>query len=176
MSTRPIRRRELLKQMSAGALAAAGSAAVLHSDPARAGPGPAKLLNFVLIMADDLGAGELGCYGNRKHKTPHLDALARSGTLFRTCWATPLCSPSRVEIMTGRYATRTGWWNFIGRAGSPRKDSPQYDIGTSQVTFADVLKARGYATALAGMWQLPRQLPSLVRDCGFDEYLSLIHI
>jgi len=147
----------------------ASAAALLGA--AEASPVKRKPLNVVLIMADDLGAAELGCYGNAKHKTPHLDALARGGTRFETCWATPLCSPSRVEIMTGRYATHTGWWNFIGRPGSPPRNSPQYDIGTSQVTFADVLKARGYATALAGKWQLPKQLPTLVRDCGFDEYM-----
>ena len=89
---------------------------------------------------------------------------------FKTCYATPLCSPSRVEIMTGRYGFRTGWNNLIGRPYAPPEDSPQFDIGSAQFTFADLLKSKGYATALAGKWQLSGELPTLVTDCGFDEY------
>ncbi len=122
------------------------------------------------MMADDLGAAELGCYGHPQHETPHLDRLAAEGMRFRTCYAAPICSPSRVMIMTGRYGFTTGWYNFIGRAYSPSADSPLYDIGSAQLTFADMLKPRGYATALAGKWQLSGQLPTLVHDCGFDEY------
>ena len=126
--------------------------------------------NFVVILADDLGAKELACYGNGNHKTPNLDVLAAGGVRFKTCYATPICSPSRVEIMTGRYGFRTGWNNLIGRPYAPPQDSPQFDIGSAQVTFADLLKSKGYATALAGKWQLSGQLPTLVTDCGFDEY------
>jgi arylsulfatase A-like enzyme len=126
--------------------------------------------NFLVILADDLGAKELGCYGNANHKTPNLDALAAGGVRFKTCYATPICSPSRVELMTGRYGFRTGWNSLIGRPYAPPEDSPQYDIGSAQFTFADLLKPRGYATALAGKWQLSGKLPTLVTDCGFDEY------
>src|SRR5688500_7772846 len=126
--------------------------------------------NFVVILADDLGAKELGCYGNKNHETPNLDALAAGGVRFKTCYATPICSPSRVEIMTGRYGFRTGWNNLIDRPYAPPQDSPQYDIGSAQFTFADLLKTKGYATALAGKWQLSGKLPTLVTDCGFDEY------
>src|SRR5688572_17702407 len=126
--------------------------------------------NFIVILADDLGAKELGCYGNKNHKTPNLDALAAGGVRFTTCYATPICSPSRVELMTGRYGVRTGWNNLIGRPYAPPQDSPQFDIGSAQFTFADLLKSKGYATALAGKWQLSGELPTLVTDCGFDEY------
>ncbi|MCP4246608.1 MAG: sulfatase-like hydrolase/transferase, partial [bacterium] len=81
--------------------------------------GPDRSPNFVVIMADDLGAGELGCYGNTQNRTPRLDRLAHTGFRFRTCWATPLCSPTRVEILTGRYGFRTGWYNFLGRVTTP---------------------------------------------------------
>ena len=74
--------------------------------------------------------------------------------------------------MTGRYGFRTGWNNLIGLPGAPDPDSPKFDIGASEVTFADVLKAKGYATALAGKWQLPGRAPALIHDCGFDEYLT----
>ena len=126
--------------------------------------------SFIVILADDLGAKELGCYGNTNHKTPNLDALAAGGVRFKTCYAAPLCSPSRVEIMTGRYGFRTGWNGLIGRAYAPPEGSPLYDVGAAQLTFADLLKTNGYATALAGKWQLPGKLPTLVTDCGFDEY------
>ena len=128
--------------------------------------------NIVFIMADDLGAKELGCYGNQEHRTPNIDQLARTGTRFQTCWATPICSPSRVLVMTGRYGFRTGWNNLIGLPGAPRPDNPKFDIGANEVTFADVLKSKGYATALAGKWQLPGRVPTLIHDCGFDEYLT----
>ncbi len=125
--------------------------------------------NIVLIMADDLGAEQLGCYGHPRNQTPHLDRLARSGTLFRTCWATPLCSPSRVELMTGRYGFRTGWYNLIG---SPY--TPGDRIDPDEITFADVLKQAGYATGLAGKWQLGSIIdhPTMIVDSGFDEYFS----
>jgi len=127
--------------------------------------------NFVVLLADDLGAKELGCYGHPTHRTPQLDKLASEGLRFRTCYAMPLCSPTRVLLMTGRYAFRTGWFDLIGRPYSPAPGDPLYDLGSVQVTFADVLKERGYATALAGKWQLPGEGEGLVHDCGFDEYL-----
>ncbi|MBX3415195.1 MAG: sulfatase-like hydrolase/transferase [Pirellulales bacterium] len=127
--------------------------------------------NFIVLMADDLGAKELGCYGHQTHRTPQLDRLADEGMRFRTCYATPLCSPTRVLLMTGRYAFRTGWFDLIGRPFAPTPDDPLFDLGSAQVTFADVLKERGYATALAGKWQLSGEGEKLVHDCGFDEYL-----
>jgi arylsulfatase A-like enzyme len=130
-----------------------------------------RQFNFVVILADDLGAAELGCYGNASHRTPHLDRLAREGMLFRTCYSTPICSPSRVMIMTGRYGFRTGWYNFTKRPGSPTYKDSTYDLGTAEVTFADLLKDAGYATGLSGKWQLTGAVPTLVHDCGFDDYM-----
>src|SRR5687768_1561429 len=126
--------------------------------------------NFLVILADDLGAKELGCYGNTDHRTPNLDALAAGGTRFKTCYATPLCTPTRVELMTGRYGFRTGWYSLIGRPYTPAEGTKEYDLGQREITFADLLKSRGYATGFAGKWQLPGRVPSLIRDCGFDEY------
>ncbi len=130
---------------------------------------PSRPPNFVLIMADDLGAAELGCYGNTKQRTPRLDRLAATGMRFRTCWATPLCSPTRVELMTGRYGFHTGWYNFIGRQYAPAER-----IDADEPTFADMLKPRGYVSGLAGKWQLGtiNKHPRMILDSGFDTYFS----
>jgi arylsulfatase A-like enzyme len=125
--------------------------------------------NFIVVLADDLGAKELGCYGNTQHKTPRLDQLAKEGMRFETCWATPLCTPTRVLTMTGQYAFHTGYFQMFGANWSPRPSSPEYSHG-EKITFADVLKTKGYATAMTGKWQLSGEHPTLVHDCGFDTY------
>ncbi|MBM3852942.1 MAG: hypothetical protein FJ399_07270, partial [Verrucomicrobia bacterium] len=125
--------------------------------------------NFIVFLADDLGAEELGCYGHAEHQTPNLDRLAREGMRFETGYATPICSPTRVALLTGQYGFRTGWFNLIGSPYSPRPDSAAYDVG-ARLTFADVLKTRGYTTALTGKWQLSGEPATVIRDCGFDEY------
>lgn len=136
----------------------------------RASAAERKKPNFIVIMADDLGAKELGCYGNQKHRTPHLDALAQSGMRFRTCYATPICSSTRLMIMTGRYGFHTGWFTFYRRKFNPQPGSPEFDIGEHEITFGDVLKPAGYATGISGKWQLPGTPENRIRDCGFDEY------
>jgi arylsulfatase A-like enzyme len=117
-------------------------------------------------MADDLGAECLGCYGGTSYTTPHLDGLASSGVRFTHCNSTPLCSPSRVQVMTGRYPFRTGWPMMINQ----RPKGQQY-LDPKERTFGHVLKAGGYATALAGKWQLCHfdERPDHVRQCGFDD-------
>src|SRR5687768_1835691 len=84
----------------------------LYIFPATATPRPP---NIVLILCDDLGFETLGCYGSTSYKTPNLDALAATGLRFKNAYTTPLCSPTRVQLMTGRYGFRTGWTNLIGR-------------------------------------------------------------
>ena len=125
--------------------------------------------NLIVLMADDLGARELGCYGHPKHRTPNLDRLARTGVQFNTCFATPICHPTRFEIMTGQYGHHNGVYHFPSRRGGPQPGSPEDNIA-NHLTFAQVLKPRGYATAQAGKWQLTGKVPTLVRECGFDEY------
>lgn len=130
-----------------------------------------KRYNFVLILADDVGATDIGCYGNTEYKTPNLDKLAAEGTRFKTCWATPICSPSRAMIMTGKYAARTGWWHnsmrpydWLGEPGG--------NLAESHTVFSEALKRYGYSTALCGKWQLSGvgNYPTTVYDHGFDEY------
>ena len=125
--------------------------------------------NLIVIMADDLGAKELSCYGNQEHHTPNLDRLARTGVQFATCFSTPICHPTRFEIMTGQYGCHNGIYHFAGRRGGPDPKSPEEQIA-GHVTFAQVLKPKGYATCMAGKWQLTGKVPTLVYETGFDEY------
>ncbi|MCB0632935.1 MAG: sulfatase-like hydrolase/transferase [Saprospiraceae bacterium] len=96
--------------------------------------------NVILIMADDMGAETLGSYGNTVNKTPNLDALAASGILFSNCVSQPLCTPSRVKIMTGRYNYRN--YEHFGF------------LGSDQYTFGNLMQDAGYTTCIAGKWQL----------------------
>ncbi|MEX0653057.1 MAG: sulfatase-like hydrolase/transferase [Phycisphaeraceae bacterium] len=116
-------------------------------------PGAANRPNIVLIMADDLGYECIGANGGRSYNTPVIDKLAREGARFNHCHSQPLCTPSRVQIMTGMYNVR----NYTGFGKLHR----------SQTTFAHLLKARGYATAIAGKWQLGDK-PDDAQHFGFN--------
>lgn len=125
--------------------------------------------NIILILADDLGAKELSCYGSTQHATPHLDQMAAEGMRLETFYANPLCTPTRVTLMTGQYGCHNGFLGMQNPAFRPLPNSPQASIG-NHFTHADLLKSRGYATAMAGKWQLSGALPTLIHDTGFDEY------
>ncbi len=125
--------------------------------------------NIILILADDLGAKELSCYGSTRHQTPNLDRMAAEGMRFETFYATPLCTPTRMALMTGQYGFHNGFLGMSNKAFVPNRNSPQKEIG-NHFTHADLLKSAGYATAQAGKWQLSGELPTLVHDAGFDEY------
>ncbi len=126
--------------------------------------------NVILILADDLGAKELSCYGSTRHRTPNLDRMAAAGTRFETFYAMPLCTPTRVCLMTGQYGFHNGFLGMQDPAFKPPASSPKADIG-NHFTHAHLMKSQGYATAQAGKWQLSGKLPTLVKDAGFDEYL-----
>ena len=120
--------------------------------------------NIIFILADDLGLDGVGCYGSDKHKTPNIDKLAASGTRFETCYAAPLCGPSRALLMTGRYAFRTGGiTNQSWRNNGPGAKS------ADENGIAKLLKQAGYATGMAGKW---RQVGETPQDWGFDEYTT----
>jgi arylsulfatase A len=115
--------------------------------------------NIILILADDLGIGNVSCYGADNFKTPRIDALAKGGIRFEHCYAQPLCGPSRAQLMTGRYAFHTG---MTGNDGG-RLIKPE-----NEIMIPKVLKPAGYVTAQVGKWG---QLPMQPSDFGFDEYL-----
>jgi arylsulfatase A len=115
--------------------------------------------NIIFILADDLGIGNVSCYGADNFKTPNIDALAKNGTRFERSFACPLCGPSRALLMTGRYAYHTGMTsNDNGPLLKPEKET----------MTPRILKPAGYATAMCGKWS---QLPLQPSDWGFDEYL-----
>jgi arylsulfatase A len=111
--------------------------------------------NLILIMADDLGYETIGANGGTSYPTPVLDTLAAGGARFTHCYVQPLCTPTRVQIMTGQYNVR----NYIHFGNMDPKS----------VTFGNLLKNAGYATCVAGKWQLGRD-PGLPKTFGFDEY------
>ncbi|HYE99588.1 MAG TPA: sulfatase-like hydrolase/transferase [Planctomycetota bacterium] len=134
------------------------------------GPGASdERPNVVLILADDLGREGLSCYGGRSVSTPNLDRLASEGLRFRTCLATPLCSPTRVTLLTGRYPFRTGWTDLI----NARTADEDFLDFSKERTIAHALRDAGYATFCAGKWQLCRfeEHPHHVNEAGFDDYL-----
>ncbi len=122
--------------------------------------------NIILIMADDMGYECLGTYGSTSYETPVLDNLASKGIQFNNCVSQPLCTPSRVKMMTGLYNYRN--YDYFGH------------LGTQQYTFGNLLQEAGYATCIAGKWQLnglayKDEIPdwndqSKPHKLGFDEY------
>lgn len=143
--------------------------------------------NIIFILADDLGFEDLGCYGGVNYKglgavrTPNLDTMAKEGMLFKYCFACPVCSPSRSELLTGKYNFRTGFRRILGSPGVP----DQLDF-VEHPTVATRLKAAGYVTAVVGKWHIGppctkgvenEEIPTTTeadtdyphpRECGFD--------
>jgi arylsulfatase A-like enzyme len=129
--------------------------------------------NIVIILADDLGYGELGCYGGRDIPTPHLDALARRGVRFTDAYVTAAyCAASRAGLLTGRYQTRFGFeFNPIGALNA----DPAIGLPSSERTLADRLREAGYATAMVGKWHLGGTAKFHPQRRGFDEFFGFLH-
>ena len=130
---------------------------------ARRNPKP----NIVLIMADDLGYGDPGCYGNATNRTPHIDALAAEGLKFTDFHANgPVCSPTRAALLTGRYQQRIGIETALGKGH-------QVPWTDNVITIADYLKKAGYVTGAFGKWHVGMEEHPL--DHGFDTYAGNMH-
>lgn len=124
------------------------------------------LPNVILIYADDLGYGDIGPYGS-PIRTPNLDGMAREGVLLRQfCSASPVCSPSRASLLTGRYPVRAGVPRVLG-------PSDTTGLGESEVTMARMLEANGYRTACVGKWHLGTAPEHLPASRGFGEYFGM---
>lgn len=123
--------------------------------------------NVIVIFADDLGYGDLGCYGAKGFETPNLDQLAREGTRFTNFHvAQPVCSASRAGLLTGCYPNRIGIHGALG----PKSKTA---LAHSETTLAEIFKSVGYATGMAGKWHLGDSRECLPTHHGFDEALGL---
>ena len=125
--------------------------------------------NFIIIMADDLGYGDIGCYGNQRIETTHIDRMAKAGVRFTDFHSSgTVCSPTRCGLMTGRYQQR---------AGIPAVVSVKHKhigMAPAEVTFAEVFKRAGYKTALFGKWHLGYQKKFNPVHQGFDEFRGYV--
>lgn len=129
------------------------------------------LPNIVLIVADDLGYGDVGCYGSTFNKTPHIDALAATGLRFTDFHsAGPMCSPTRAAMLTGQYQQRFGRLFDTAISGVNHRDR---GLPHKAVTIAELLKLKGYATACFGKWHLGYRPPWLPISQGFDVFRGL---
>lgn len=124
--------------------------------------------NIVFILVDDLGYADLGCYGNTVIKTPALDGLAREGVRFTNFYAAAgVCTPTRAALLTGCYPKRVG----MHKAVLPPKS--QNGLHPYEVTMAELLKGKGYATACVGKWHLGESPQTLPTGQGFDSYFGM---
>ena len=147
-------------------LGGAGAAALRAASAAPRPP------NIVIVLCDDLGYGDAGCYGNTIIRTPNFDRFAGEGMRFTDCYAaSPVCSPSRAGMLTGRVPERAGIYNWV-----PMQPCAMH-LRREETTFATLLKSAGYRTCLAGKWHLngvlgaenPQAQPG---DHGFDHWFS----
>ncbi|MBL9114820.1 MAG: sulfatase-like hydrolase/transferase [Verrucomicrobiaceae bacterium] len=138
---------------------------LVHSSIACAAERP----NIVVILLDNVGREWFGCYGSEEKCTPNIDKLAAGGVRFANCYTTTVCGPSRVQMLTGRYPFRTGWYLhhdaalYSGGGFDPQRET----------TYARVLRDAGYATGIAGKWQVNNLYdePDAINRHGFDEQL-----
>ena len=132
-----------------------------------------RLPNIVILLADDLGYGELGCQGNQQIPTPHIDSIAKNGVRFTQGYVTAaFCSASRAGLLTGRYQTRFGYeFNPTGR----HNEDPEAGLPIGEKTLADVLVDAGYITGLFGKWHLGGTANFNPIRRGFDEFYGFLH-
>lgn len=147
-------------------LTAVAAAILFIAAPSAAAEPPARP-NVVIVFADDMGYGDLACYGHPAHRTPNLDRMAREGTRFTDFYvAQAVCSASRTALLTGCYPNRLG---ILGALGPQAK----HGISDKETTLGDLFKSRGYATAIYGKWHLGHRPQFLPTRHGFDDYFGL---
>ena len=134
--------------------------------------------NLLVILCDDLGYGDLACYGHPQIQSPNLDKLAATGIRLTACYsAAPVCSPSRVGLLTGRSPNRAGVYDWIPAAGGVKPDArDQVHMRSRETTMARLLKDAGYATCLTGKWHCNSHFNSSEQpqpgDFGFDHWFA----
>jgi arylsulfatase A len=164
-------RREFIRRVVGGAVAAALANRDRSMADSGTHPGGSNRPNIILIMADDLGYGDVGCYGNKKISTPNIDALAKAGMKFTDYHSNgAVCSPTRAALLTGRYQQRAGIEGVIYAKGPTRRTG----LALEETTFAEVLKTRGYATGIFGKWHLGYNVQFNPARQGFDEFRGYV--
>ena len=127
-----------------------------------------SLPNFIIVLADDLGYGDLSISGNQLIKTPNLDRMAREGVRLTSFYASAnVCTPSRAGLLTGRYPIRTGLAYKVIEADHT------HGLPQEEITLAEMLKNKGYATAVIGKWHLGHMPDYWPTEHGFDYYYGL---
>ncbi|MHC4438635.1 MAG: sulfatase-like hydrolase/transferase, partial [Planctomycetota bacterium] len=169
--TKEINRRNFLKL--AGATAAGTMLSGLTEAFAQEESSTAVKPNFIIIFCDDLGYGDIGCFGSKKHRTPNIDRMAAEGMRFTSFYVTSgVCTPSRSSLMTGCYPRR------INMHESDRNECVLFPVARkglnpNEITIAEALKGQGYATACVGKWHLGDQPEFLPTSQGFDYYYGI---
>ncbi|PHN06539.1 sulfatase-like hydrolase/transferase [Flavilitoribacter nigricans] len=127
--------------------------------------------NIILIMADDLGHAGIGCFGNEEIQTPNLDRMAAGGIRFTNFYAnSTVCTPTRAALLTGRYQQRSGMEGVIYVKGPTR----EVGMSPAEITVAELLGERGYATGIMGKWHLGYQPSFFPTEQGFDEFYGYV--
>jgi len=156
-----VSRRQFLTSVAGAAAAAWAMGAPREGGQARTAP------NLVIIFTDDQGYQDVGCFGSPKIKTPHLDQMAKEGRRFTDFYVSaPVCTPSRASLLTGCYAQRVSLPGVLF-------PNSQVGLNPEETTIAELLKARGYATACIGKWHLGFQEQFLPPRHGFDSYYGI---
>ncbi|MCL4206579.1 MAG: sulfatase [Pirellulaceae bacterium] len=129
--------------------------------------------NFIVIFCDNLGYGDVACFGPTKHRTPHLDRMAEEGLKLTSFYATSgVCTPSRASLITGCYPRRVGL-HVNSQGGAVLFPIEKKGISDGEITIAEVLRQAGYATTIVGKWHLGDQPPFLPTRHGFDSYFGI---
>ncbi|MFC1543383.1 arylsulfatase [Candidatus Neomarinimicrobiota bacterium] len=173
MKTQDYTRRDFLKVMGLGAVALAvpgyGSTSQRLSNE-----GTTNRPNIILIMADDMGFSDLGCYGGEIH-TPNIDRLAAEGIRFTQFYNAARCCPTRASLLTGLYPHQAGIGGMVSSPNSSGPPGPyQGYLNDRCVTIAEVLKEAGYSTLMSGKWHVGEGRPHWPTDRGFERYYGLI--
>lgn len=167
-----MKRRDFLYRMSASALAGSSLASLAcsrHLEPTAPKPAPSRP-NIIVIMADDMGYSDLGCYGS-EIATPNIDGMAAKGLRFTNFYNTSRCCPTRAALLTGLYQHQAGVGAMIRDLGAPAYEGK---LNTRCVTFAEALKPAGYHCLMSGKWHVGEERPHWPLDRGFDKYFGLI--
>ncbi len=132
----------------------------------------ARKPNILVILADDMGIGDVGCFGGKELATPHIDSIAAAGTLFTDGYVScAVCSPSRAALLTGRYQQRFGH-EFNSEQGG--EDGAVFGLPKTEKTLAQYLKPQGYRTGMVGKWHLGDVEGYFPQDHGFDDYFGFL--